>query len=400
MSFEKSLNLDYNEYQLKNFINSRTSGEGFKDAVKGGLQKIWKFIKGIIDMIIKGFNNFWTKLKSIFTRKKKEPPKESIDGEYYYNEYMKSKEKAEKLEEELKKKENILKEVKSAHKNNSINLQIEREQAEKLRVSLDKELNRRYALSKKLSILKDGLKDAEYRVKKKDGLLKERNEEIDGLEDKIAKMEFKSREKEKEYIERFGELKIERLIDDFISSGNHICAIMIKGKLEQGLANLNEIRPNIPGGKTLDSFGGTNLNEVLASLKTRMERLDVNKITEALNTGFDPKNIKQNMMIEDKINVNAVSEVLKNMAEGTSHMRQMKVKVDSLEKLLKEGNFSDLDETLGDLRMKLVSGFSDKIKSLQLLLKGYQTKFLKFMVAAEPYIPEKHKMKLAHFTSK
>ena len=161
---------------------------------------------------------------------------------------------------------------------------------------------------------------------------------------------------------------------------------MIKGKLEQGLANLNEIRPNIPGGKTLDSFGGTNLNEVLASLKTRMERLDVNKITEALNTGFDPKNIKQNMMIEDKINVNAVSEVLKNMAEGTSHMRQMKVKVDSLEKLLKEGNFSDLDETLGDLRMKLVSGFSDKIKSLQLLLKGYQTKFLKFMVAAEPYI--------------
>ena len=32
--FEKVINQDYTEYQLKNFINSRTSGEGFKEAVK------------------------------------------------------------------------------------------------------------------------------------------------------------------------------------------------------------------------------------------------------------------------------------------------------------------------------------------------------------------------------
>ena len=98
---EKSLNLDYNEYQLKNFINSRTSGEGFKEAVKGGLQKIWKFIKGIFDAILKGLDNFWQTIKRIFSKKKKkDETKEKVNDEL--NAAVKEKERLAKELERTK----------------------------------------------------------------------------------------------------------------------------------------------------------------------------------------------------------------------------------------------------------------------------------------------------------
>ena len=106
---EKSLNLDYNEYQLKNFINSRTSGEGFKEAVKGGLQKIWKFIKGIFDAILKGLDNFWKTIRKIFSKKKKDNKKDENKNT--------SDEELNKIKSELassnKEKERLVNELRS-----------------------------------------------------------------------------------------------------------------------------------------------------------------------------------------------------------------------------------------------------------------------------------------------
>lgn len=156
---EKSLNLDYNEYQLKNFINSRTSGEGFKEAVKGGLEKIWKFIKGIFNAILKGLDNFWQTIRKIFSRKKnKDETKEKTNDEL--NAAVKEK---ERLAKEL---ERTKEQLRQAQQSNKTNANLKNQNAEKI-----DELERLQKRNeKKIFILKNKLtmKNAELKSTKMD----------------------------------------------------------------------------------------------------------------------------------------------------------------------------------------------------------------------------------------
>lgn len=432
VSFEKSLNLDYNEYQLKNFINSRTSGEGFKEAVKGGLQKIWKFIKGIIDMIVKGFNNFWQTIKKIFSRKKKKDNKKD-DKEYdkEENEKMKDelntankeaneyKKKYNELKEELEKtlddKEDLQDKIKALHKENASSkekLKTELEENKKLQRSLEYKIE---DMERKISNLEEDLEANEKNNKITINRLKR---DAGNLNDNIIYAERRYTKLENEHAEKYGELKAERMLKDFNYIMKHIrelCIIVddrffdvlaIKERFNDKDYMENKAIKDLKSkmdydiskrGDTIDTRdtirNNITVDEIIESLNTRIERLNIAEIRDALSKGYDVNN--QDM--QKKIFAGSSSFYLvKNIREMIGENRGIKriqKKVDNI--LRKLSNDTTTDKDLLHSQTEYVKLFLDYINGIYKITKKTQHKLLNFLLVVEPYVPENIKINLS-----
>lgn len=343
---EKSLNLDYNIYQLKRFINSRTSGEGFKEAIKGGLQKIWKFIKGIIDMIVKGFNNFWTKLKSIFTRKKKDVKKEDtkVDDSVAKKEAAEYKKKVEELNKELEKtldeKENLQDQIKNIQKEskyNKIKLEVEIEEKKKLQNKLEDKIKDMEAKISKLET--DGKSDKITidRLRRENESL---NKDIIYAEKRYTKLENK-------HAEEYGELKVERMLKDITYVTRHIrslCNVVdtrffevlgFKGRFNDKDYMEKKAIPELKSkidydiskrGDTIDTSatGRRNIgaDEIIESLNTRIERLNIQEIKDVLAKGYDVNDVEKQKTLFSQRKIFYIVDDIRDMIGANRSIKQ------------------------------------------------------------------------------
>nr|DAN62907.1 MAG TPA: hypothetical protein [Caudoviricetes sp.] len=413
---EKSLNLDYNEYQLKNFINSRTSGEGFKEAVKGGLQKIWKFIKGIIDLIVKGFNDFWVKLKSIFTRKKKDGKKEDtkVDDsvakkEAAEKEAAEYKKKVEELNKELEKtldeKEDLQDQIKNIQKKNS---------HDKLKLVLDVE-----GKKKMLKYLEDKILQLTITNDANKRTIKQLNDEIDNRNENIKYAERRYTKLENEHAEEYGELKAARMLKDFNYVIRHIItlSITVDNRFSDVLGDkerfndkeymeknaIDDLKSRIDydsskRGNTIDTGGSVrndiSIDEIIESLNTRIERLNINEIKDALAKGYDINNIEKRKGQFKRTPFFKIEELIQEMVIANRNIKKIQKKVDNIFKTLSAD--SATDKGLLQLQIDYVKALLNYINGIYKITKMAQHKLLNFLIVVEPYVPEEAKIKLSN----
>lgn len=419
---EKSLNLDYNEYQLKNFINSRTSGEGFKEAVKGGLQKIWKFIKGIIDLIVKGFNDFWVKLKSIFTRKKKDGKKEDtkVDDsvakkEAAEKEAAEYKKKVEELNKELEKtldeKENLQDKIKALHKENTYS-------KEKLKTELYENKKLQKSLEYKIEDMERKISNLEENEQNNKITINRLKRDVGRLNDDIIYAERRYTNLENEHAEKYGELKAERMLKDFNYIMKHIrtlCIIVddrffdvlaIKARFNDKDYMENKAIKDLKSkmdydiskrGNTIDTSDSTRNNitvdEIIESLNTRIERLNIVEIRDALSKGYDVNNQDMQKKIFAGSSSFYLVKNIKEMIGENNGIKRIQKKVDSI--LKKLSSDTTTDKELLHSQTEYVKLFLEYINGIYKITKKTQHKLLNFLVVVEPYVPEELKIRLS-----
>ena len=419
----KLVDLEYNSFLLSDFINSRTSGEGVKEAVKGGLQKIWKFIKGIIDMIVKGFNNFWTKLKNIFTRKKKNDKKEDTKvydsvakKEAAEKEVAEYKKKVEELNKELEKtldeKENLQDQIKSIQKENKYNkikLEVEIDEKKKLQNKLEDKIKK---LGTEITKL-----ETEDRANKR--TIEQLNDKIDNRNENIKYAEKRYTKLENEHAEEYGELKAARMLKDFNYVIRHIIALSItvdnrfsdvlgdkerfndKDYMEKNA--INDLKSRIDydsrkRGNTIDTGGSVRNNistdEIIESLNTRIERLNINEIKDALAKGYDINNIEKRKEQFKRTPFFKIEELIQEMVIANRNIKKIQKKVDNIFKTLSAD--SATDKELLQLQIDYVKALLNYINGIYKITKMAQHKLLNFLIVVEPYVPEEAKIKLSN----
>jgi hypothetical protein len=371
---EKSLNLDYNEYQLKNFINSRTSGEGVKEAVKGGLQKIWKFIKGIIDAILKGLDNFWQTIRKIFSRKKKkDETKEKANDEL--NAAVKEK---ERLAKEL---ERTKEQLRQAQQSNKTNANLKNQNAEKI-FELEKLQKRN---EKKIFILKNKLtiKNAELKSTKMDLDLRssdlERTENDLKLEKQMSSATRKAYANYRDKIEeKYGEKEIEKFLFDMRGIGELI------SESTDHLVNIvnSTISTDDPSEMvhaTMDSFASKMLE-----VKKRLDDINIDNVKELLSKGFYLTS--EELDLGTNLPRDAFSQPYDILRKSQSRLtRAWKKTEKQISQIMTNGSDEQKEKIV------ILEQIAKGMKQIKSQYDKYKRHLVSFAIAVEPILDEKAK---------
>ena len=358
---EKSLNLDYNEYQLKNFINSRTSGEGFKEAVKGGLQKIWKFIKGIFDAILKGLDNFWQTIKRIFSKKKKkDETKEKVNDEL--NATVKEK---ERLAKEL---ERTKEQLRQAQQSNKTNANLKNENAVKIN-----ELERLQTRNeKRISILKNKLNTTNKDLDKARQDLK--------MEEEVSAFTRKAYHNYMDKIdEKYGVKSIERFLHDMKGIGVLISSAT--DHLVNALKHVTDPNENIESAvyTPMESF-----RSKMVEVQQRLENMTVDNVKEILSKNFylTPGEIEFGTSLPRDAFSQPYEILRKSQARLT---RVWKRREKEISQIIESGS-----DQLKD-RIGVLEEFAKGMKTIMSEYNKYKRHLVSFAIAVEPILDEKAK---------
>lgn len=359
--FEKVINQDYTEYQLKNFINSRTSGEGFKEAVKGGLEKIWKFIKGIFNAILKGLDNFWQTIRKIFSRKKnKDEPKEKMNDEL--NATIKEK---ERLAKEL---ERTKEQLRQAQQSNKANANLKNQNAEKI-AELERLQSRN---EKKISILKNKInkKDRELDKAKQDRKLEEE------VSSNIRKAYNNYRDKTEE---KYGEKDIKNFLYNMRDIGNSI------SDTTDFLINTVRYLKLVDGDhskdvhETMEAF-----NSEMLEIQKRLDDINVDKVKEILSKGFYLT--QEELEYGANLPRDAFSQPYDTLRKSQSRLTSTWKK---MEKEISQIMSSDSNEQ--KVKVEALQSIAEGLKQAKVQYDKYKRHLVSFAIAIEPILDEKAK---------
>lgn len=361
IAYEKSLNLDYNEYQLKNFINFRTSGEGFKEAVKGGLEKIWKFIQGIFNAILKGLDNFWQTIKKIFSRKKKkDEPKEKMNDEL--NATIKEK---ERLAKEL---ERTKEQLRQAQQSNKANANLKNQNAEKI-AELERLQSRN---EKKISILKNKInkKDRELDKAKQDRKLEEE------VSSNIRKAYNNYRDKTEE---KYGEKDIKNFLYNMRDIGNSISDTT--GFLINTVRYLELVDGDHSKDvhETMEAF-----NSEMLEIQKRLDDINVDKVKEILSKGFYLT--QEELEYGANLPRDAFSQPYDTLRKSQSRLTSTRKK---MEKEISQIMSSDSNEQ--KVKVEALQSIAEGLKQAKVQYDKYKRHLVSFAIAIEPILDEKAK---------
>ena len=299
---EKSLNLEYNEYQLKNFIKSRTSGEGFKEAVKGGLQKIWKFIKGIFNAILKGLDNFWQTIRKIFSKKKKKDEKKPENPSTTNEEISKIKNELASSNKENERLTNELKEAKEQLKKAQEDAYFEESVKNSAVLKLKETKNELEENKKRIESLKQKL--AEQKINSNNQMRR-----IENLEATARDMENMANSTKNTYDnyrsrmeEKYGLNEIKDFLRDLTNISSMITSLTsnittIVGNLTQdgvtfrnsdprGKEYIDSIPENPKKGVEPITAIGTYPDKIIGEIERRLDNINSDKVKELLSKGF------------------------------------------------------------------------------------------------------------------
>lgn len=358
---EKSLNLDYNEYQLKNFINSRTSGEGFKEAVKGGLQKIWKFIKGIFDAILKGLDNFWQTIKRIFSKKKKkDETKEKVNDEL--NAAVKEK---ERLAKEL---ERTKEQLRQAQQSNKTNANLKNENAVKIN-----ELERLQTRNeKRISILKNKLNTTNKDLDKARQDLK--------MEEEVSAFTRKAYHNYMDKIdEKYGVKEIKKFLYNMRDIGG-----LISDSTDH-LANLTKYVTKISGdhSNTIHTSMEAFKSEML-EVQRKLDDINVDKVKGILSKGFYLT--QEELEFGTSLPRDAFSHPYDILRKSQSRLTRLWKK---LEKAMSQSVSNEFDEEKA--KIELMEVLAEGLKQVKTHYDKFKRHLVSFAIAVEPILDEKAK---------
>lgn len=373
--FEKVINQDYTEYQLKNFINSRTSGEGFKEAVKGGLEKIWKFIKGIFNAILKGLDNFWQTIRKIFSRKKnKDETKEKTNDEL--NAAVKEK---ERLAKEL---ERTKEQLRQAQQSNKTNANLKNQNAEKI-----DELERLQKRNeKKIFILKNKLtlKNAELKSTKMD--LDLRSAELEKAEQDLKEEKQLSSFTRKSYDnyrdkteEKYGKKEIKKFLYNMRDIGG-----LISDSTDH-LANLTKYVTKIGGdhSNTIHTYMEAFKSEML-EVQRKLDDINADKVKGILSKGFYLT--QEELELGTDLPRDAFSHPYDILRKSQPKLTRLWKK---LEKVMSQNVTNDSDEEKA--KIEVMEVLAEGLKQVKTHYDKYKRHLVSFAIAIEPILDEKAK---------
>nr|DAW71383.1 MAG TPA: hypothetical protein [Caudoviricetes sp.] len=373
--FEKVISQDYTEYQLKNFINSRTSGEGFKEAVKGGLEKIWKFIKGIFNAILKGLDNFWQTIRKIFSRKKnKDETKEKTNDEL--NAAVKEK---ERLAKEL---ERTKEQLRQAQQSNKTNANLKNQNAEKI-----DELERLQKRNeKKIFILKNKLtmKNAELKSTKMD--LDLRSAELEKAEKNLKEEKQLSSFTRKSYDnyrdkteEKYGIKEIKKFLYNMRDIGG-----LISDSTDH-LANLTKYVTKISGdhSSTIHTSMEAFKSEML-EVQRKLDDINVDKVKGILSKGFYLT--QEELEFGTSLPRDAFSHPYDILRKSQSRLTRLWKK---LEKAMSQSVSNEFDEEKA--KIELMEVLAEGLKQVKTHYDKFKRHLVSFAIAIEPILDEKAK---------
>ena len=398
--FEKVINQDYTEYQLKNFINSRTSGEGFKEAVKGGLEKIWKFIKGIFSAILKGLDNFWQTIRKIFSRKKNKEEKKQESPSTTNEEISKIKSELASSNKENERLANELKEAK--------------EQLKKVQEDTSSEESMKNSAVLKIKETKTELEESKKRIEslKKKLAEKEINSHnqmrrIESLEATARDMENMANSTKKTYDsykarmeEKYGLNEIKDFLRDLSDISSMITSLTsnittIVGYLTQdgvtfrnsdpnGKVYIDSIPENPKKGVEPISGIGTYPDKIIGEIERRLDSINVDKVKELLSKGF--------YLTEREIDL-GTSLPRDAWSAPYDALRTCQLKLArSLKKIQKRlDQNSDMTSPVYKSQNEDLQLLMNKVNITKKLFDKYKRHLVSFAIAIEPILDEKAK---------